>query len=85
MARPKKYKNTEEAYKAQLERNTRYKVEKTKEIRANLPPEYTEKIEYITQKMNISRAQYIKNCIDATYSELKEKEPQQPSPEESDT
>lgn len=69
-----KYKDTQEAYKARLANNQRYKAEKTREIRANLPPEYTEKIEYITQKMNISRAQFLKNCIDTVYNELKAQE-----------
>lgn len=70
MGRPKLYKNSEERKQAHNAQIQRYKAEKTKEIRANLPPEYTEKIKYITSKMNISRAQYIKNCIDATYNEL---------------
>lgn len=69
MAR-EKYKNSEERKQARNAQIQRYKAEKTKEIRANLPPEYTEKIEYITKELNISRAQYIKNCIDTTYNEL---------------
>lgn len=74
MGRPKLYKNAEDAHKAKIAQNARYKAEKTREIRANLPPEYTEKIEYITQKMNISRAQFLKNCIDTVYNELREDE-----------
>lgn len=69
-----KYKDTQEAYKARLANNQRYKAEKTTEIRANLPKQYAEKIEYITEKMNISRAQFLKNCIDTAYNELRENE-----------
>lgn len=85
MARPRKYKDTEEAYKAQLERNKRYNDEKTYLMGLRLPKEYKPKLEYISKEMNISQAAVIKMCIDRLYSELKEKEPQQPSPEESDT
>lgn len=74
MGRPKLYKNAEERKQAHNAQIQRYKAEKTREIRANLPPEYTEKIEYITQKMNISRAQFLKNCIDTVYNELKAQE-----------
>lgn len=70
MARPKKYKDTQEAHRAQLERNKRYIDEKTEMIRAHLPKGYKDKLEYITKELNISRAQYIKNCIDTTYNEL---------------
>ena len=73
MAR-EKYKNSEERKQARNAQIQRYKAEKTKEIRANLPPEYTEKLEYITSKMNISRAQFLKNCIDTEYNELRENE-----------
>ena len=69
-----KYKDTQEAYKARLANNQRYKAEKTKEIRANLPPVYAEKLEYISKKMNISKAQVLKNCIDTVYNELRENE-----------
>lgn len=74
MGRPKLYKNAEERKQAHNAQIQRYKAEKTREIRANLPPEYTEKLEYITQKMNISRAQFLKNCIDTAYNELRDNE-----------
>lgn len=67
-----KYKNTQEAYKAKLANNKRYKVEKTVNIQANLPPVYAEKLEYIAQRMNASKAQVLKMCIDRLYSEIQE-------------
>ena len=69
-----KYKDTQEAYRARLANNQRYKEEKTVNIQANLPPVYAEKLEYISKKMNISRAQFLKNCIDTVYNELRENE-----------
>lgn len=69
-----KYKNAEERKEARNAQIQRYKAEKTKEIRANLPPVYAEKLEYISKKMNISRAQFLKNCIDTVYNELREDE-----------
>lgn len=70
MANIRKYKDTETKRLADNARKYRYNVENYTEIRARLPKEYNDKIEYITKEMNISRAQYIKNCIDATYNEL---------------
>ena len=69
-----KYKNAEERKEARNAQIQRYKAEKTKEIRANLPPVYAEKLEYISKKMNISKAQVLKNCIDTAYNELREDE-----------
>lgn len=74
MANIRKYKNTEEKRVADNARKYRYNVENYTEIRARMPKEYNEKIEYITQKMNISRAQFLKNCIDTAYNELRENE-----------
>lgn len=69
-----KYKDTQEAYKARLANNQRYKAENTENIQANLPKGYKDKLAYITEKMNISRAQFLKNCIDTAYNELKAQE-----------
>lgn len=85
MANIRKYKDTEEAKQAQREQRARYIEKNLIRIEVKIPKEYGPKLEYITKKLNISRAQFIKNCIDTTYSELKEKESQQPNPEESDT
>lgn len=74
MARPKLYKDKEDAYKAQLARNRRYIDQKTDEIRANLPKGYKEKLEYIAQRMNTSKAGVLKMCIDRLYSEMQEGE-----------
>lgn len=85
MANIRKYKDTEEAKQAQREQRSRYIEKNLIRIEVKIPKEYGPKLEYITKKMNISRAQFIKMCIDATYSELKEKELQQPSSEESNS
>lgn len=74
MANIRKYKNTEERKQAQREQRARYIGEKLIRIETKLPKEYGPKIEYITQKMNISRAQFLKNCIDTAYNELRENE-----------
>lgn len=70
MARPKIYKDSEAKRQAQRANSKRYIEKNLAEIRAKLPKEYTDKIEYITKELNISRAQYIKNYIDTTYNEL---------------
>lgn len=86
MANIRKYKNTEEARQAHNAQKQRYLDENTDLIRTRLPKGYKEKLEYITKEMNISRAQYIKNCIDTTYNELVGKGSlQQSNPEEFDT
>ena len=74
MANIRKYKNSEERRQAQREQRARYIDEKLVRIETKLPKEYGPKIEYITQKMNISRAQFLKNCIDTVYNELRENE-----------
>ena len=74
MANIRKYKNADERKKAQREQRARYIDEKLVRIETKLPKEYGPKIEYITQKMNISRAQFLKNCIDTVYNELKAQE-----------
>lgn len=67
-----KYKDTQEAYKARLIQNARYKAEKTKEIRANLPPVYAEKLEYIAQRLNTSKAGVLKTLIEREFERLKD-------------
>lgn len=67
-----KYKDTQEAYKARLANNQRYKAKKTVNIQANLPPVYAEKLEYIAQRMNTSKAGVLKMCIDRLYLEMQE-------------
>ena len=74
MANIRKYKNSEERKQAQREQRARYIDEKLVRIETKLPKEYGQKIEYITEKMNISRAQFLKNCIDTVYNELRENE-----------
>ena len=69
-----KYKNADERKEARNAQIQRYKAEKTKEIRANLPPVYAERLEYIAQRMNTSKAGVLKMCIDRLYSEMQEGE-----------
>lgn len=68
----RKYKDTQEAYKAKLANIQRYNAENYTRIRADLPHEYAEKLEYIAQRMNTSKAQVLKMCIDRLYSEMQE-------------
>lgn len=70
MGRPRKYKNTDEARAAENARKARYKAENQESIQAFLPKGYKEKLEYISKELNISRAQFLKNCIDTAYNEL---------------
>lgn len=69
-----KYKNADERKEARNAQIQRYKAEKTKEIRANLPPVYAEKLEYIAQRLNTSKAGVLKMCIDRLYMEMQENE-----------
>ena len=55
---------------AQLKASARYIAEKTDEIRARLPRGYGEKLNKIAEKQGTSKAQAIKNAIDALYNEL---------------
>lgn len=74
MANIRKYKDTEEKRLADNARKYRYNVENYTEIRARMPKEYNEKIEYISKEMNISKAQALRNCIDTLYNALRENE-----------
>lgn len=85
MANIRKYKDTEEAKQAQREQRARYIETNLVEIKAKLPKEYKPKLEYIAQRMNTSKAQVLKTLLDIKYNELKAAEPQQQSPEESNS
>lgn len=74
MANVRKYKNAQEAKEARNAQIQRYKAEKTREIRANLPPEYAEKLNICAERMNTSKAQVLKMCIDTLYNELERKQ-----------
>ena len=67
-----KYKNADERKEARNAQIQRYKAEKTKEIRANLPPVYAEKLEYIAQRMNTSKAGVLKMLIEREFEKLKD-------------
>ena len=67
-----KYKNADERKEARNAQIQRYKAEKTKEIRANLPPVYAEKLEYIAQRMNTSKAGVLKMLIEREFERLKD-------------
>lgn len=85
MARPKIYKDEQEAYRAKLDSNARYIEQNLIKIQVRLPKEYGPKLENISKELNTSKAQVLKMLIDAKYNELFGDEPQQSSPEESDT
>lgn len=72
MANIRKYKDTIEARQAHNLQKQRYINEKMDVIKANLPKGYKEKLEYIAQRMNTSKAQVLKMCIDRLYSEMQE-------------
>lgn len=74
MARPRMYKDAQEAKEAENARKARYKAEKTVNIQANLPKTYAEKLNICAEKMNISKAQVLKMCIDTLYNELESKQ-----------
>lgn len=67
-----KYKNADERKEARNAQIQRYKAEKTKEIRANLPPVYAEKLEYIAQRLNTSKAGVLKTLIEREFERLKD-------------
>lgn len=74
MGRPKKYENTTEARQAETARKARYNAENNVQIRVWTPKIYAEKLEYIAQRMNTSKAGVLKMCIDRLYSEMQEDE-----------
>lgn len=53
---------------AQKRAHERYIKEKTASIQAYLPPIYREKLNKIAEKRGCSKAQVLKDMIDATYS-----------------
>lgn len=53
---------------AQKRAHKRYIAEKTTEVRAALPKEYAEKLNKIAEKRGCSKAQVLKDMIDAMYS-----------------
>lgn len=74
MARPKIYKDAESKRQAQRDNSKRYIEKNLIKIEARLPKEYGPKLEYIAQRMNTSKAQVLKMCIDRLYLEMQENE-----------
>ena len=72
MGRPRIYKDAVEARQAENARKARYKVEKQDSIQAFLPKGYKEKLEYIAQRMNTSKAQVLKTLIEREFEKLKD-------------
>lgn len=68
----RKYKDTQEAYKAKLANIQRYNAENYTRIRADLPPVYAEKLEYIAQRLNTSKAGVLKMLIEREFERLKD-------------
>lgn len=85
MARPKIYKDEQEAYRAKLDSNARYIEQNLIKIQVRLPKEYGPKLESISKELNTSKTQVLKMLIDTKYNELFGAEPQQQSPEESNS
>lgn len=48
--------------------NSRYIAEKTETVQAHLPKGYNDKLNKIAEKQGTSKAQVLKDMIDATYS-----------------
>lgn len=48
--------------------NSRYIAEKTETVQAHLPKGYNDKLNKIAEKRGCSKAQVLKDMIDATYS-----------------
>ena len=72
MGRPRIYKDATEARQAENARKARYNAENNKEIRAFLPKIYAEKLEYIAQRMNTSKAGVLKMLIEREFEKLKD-------------
>lgn len=80
MARPRIYKDAQEAKQAENARKARYKTENSESIQAWLPKGYKEKLNICAERMNISKAQVLKMCIDTLYNELESKEGKKAKP-----
>lgn len=74
MGRPRIYKDAAEARQAENARKRRYNDENNVQIRVWTPKIYAEKLEYIAQRLNTSKAGVLKMCIDRLYSEMQEGE-----------
>ena len=72
MGRPRIYKDATEARQAENARKARYKVEKQDSIQAFLPKGYKEKLVYIAQRMNPSKARVLKMLIEREFEKLKD-------------
>lgn len=72
MSRPKKYENAIEARQAETARKARYNAENNVQIRVWTPKIYAEKLEYIAQKMNTSKAGVLKMLIEREFERLKD-------------
>lgn len=72
MGRPKIYKNAIEAKAAETARKARYNAENNVQIRVWTPKIYAEKLEYIAQRMNTSKAGVLKMLIEREFEKLKD-------------
>ena len=59
---------------AQKRAHERYIAEKTTEVRAALPKEYAQKVEFLAHKMGISKAQVLRIAIDNLFTEQTNKQ-----------
>ena len=72
MSRPKKYENAIEARQAETARKARYNAENNVQIRVWTPKIYGEKLEYIAQRLNTSKAGVLKTLIEREFERLKD-------------
>lgn len=72
MGRPRIYKDAAEARQAENARKRRYNDENNVQIRVWTPKIYAEKLEYIAQRLNTSKAGVLKMLIEREFERLKD-------------
>ena len=72
MGRPRIYKDAAEARQAETARKARYNAENNVQIRVWTPKIYAEKLEYIAQRLNTSKAGVLKTLIEREFERLKD-------------
>lgn len=72
MGRPRIYKDAAEARQAETARKRRYNDENNIQIRVWTPKIYAEKLEYIAQRLNTSKAGVLKMLIEREFEKLKD-------------
>lgn len=70
MARPRIYKDEDERRKAETARKAKFNTENNVQIKAYLKPEYAGKLNAISEKLQCSKAEVFRICLDRLYNEL---------------